>query len=111
MNTGRNVRELRRSRKMTRQDLAEVIGVSFQSVSKWECGDGYPDIELLPQIARYVNVTLDRLMDMDEERYRRELQETLDRWIRMQQRPEYTRQQGADFLREQIKRQPAEWTW
>ncbi len=44
------IAELRREKGIGQQDLAEVLGVSFQSVSKWETGTTMPDITLLPNI-------------------------------------------------------------
>ncbi|MBO5257817.1 MAG: helix-turn-helix transcriptional regulator, partial [Clostridia bacterium] len=48
---GEKLRKLRRDRDMTQEMLASAFGVSPQAISKWECGDGYPDITLLPMIA------------------------------------------------------------
>lgn len=61
-----NLKKLRRQRDMTQEDLAGFIGVSFQAVSKWERGEGYPDLTLLPVIAAFFNVTLDELVGMHE---------------------------------------------
>ena len=61
-----NLKRLRKQRDMTQEDLAGFIGVSFQAVSKWERGEGYPDLTLLPTIAAFFDVTLDELMGMNE---------------------------------------------
>ncbi|MFR1518874.1 MAG: helix-turn-helix domain-containing protein [Clostridia bacterium] len=42
---------LRKEKSMTQTALAEKLGISPQSVSKWECGIGYPDVTLFPVIA------------------------------------------------------------
>lgn len=63
---GEKLRKLRRDRDMTQEMLASAFGVSPQAISKWECGDGYPDITLLPMIANYFKVTIDELMGNDE---------------------------------------------
>jgi len=52
----------RREKGITQDELATHIGVSKQSVSKWENGISYPDILLLPQLASYFNISLDELM-------------------------------------------------
>ena len=66
---GDNIRRFRRSMDMTQEQLAEQLGVSFQSVSRWENGTTYPDMELLPALARIFSVTVDVLLGMsDEER-------------------------------------------
>lgn len=66
INISANLKRLRRERGVTQEDLAGFIGVSFQAVSKWERGEGYPDITMLPVIANYFNVSLDELCGMDE---------------------------------------------
>ena len=61
-----NLKKLRREKGNTQQELADHLGMSVQSVSKWECGGGYPDITLIPAIALYYNVSADKLLGMDE---------------------------------------------
>lgn len=56
-----NIALLRREKGITQEELAGVLGVTNQSVSKWETGQCYPDIELLPDIARYFEVSIDEL--------------------------------------------------
>lgn len=60
------IKKYRKERDMTQDSLAQVLGVTPQSISKWECGDGYPDITLLPSIANYFEVTVDELIGNDE---------------------------------------------
>ena len=57
----RNLRSLRLEKGLTQEQLANVLGVSVQSVSRWECGNTLPDVMLLPQIARLYGVTVDDL--------------------------------------------------
>ncbi|MBR6558783.1 MAG: helix-turn-helix transcriptional regulator [Clostridia bacterium] len=66
LNFGENIKRLRRSRDLTQEALADALGVSSQSVSKWECAYGYPDITQLPAIANYFGVTIDELLSNDE---------------------------------------------
>lgn len=63
---GERIKKYRKDREMTQDALAQALAVSPQSVSKWECGDGYPDITLLPSIANYFEVTVDELIGNDE---------------------------------------------
>lgn len=56
---GENIKRLRRERDITQETLAEFLGVTFQSISKWERGESYPDITLLPAIAGFFNVSID----------------------------------------------------
>ena len=68
------IKKYRKERDMTQDALAQVLGVSPQSVSKWECGDGYPDITLLPSIANYFEITIDELIGNDEISAREDVQ-------------------------------------
>lgn len=54
--------EKRREKKLTQEDVANYMGVSKASVSKWETGGSYPDIELLPKLATFYNISLDELL-------------------------------------------------
>lgn len=65
MNIGNKIKELRVKKKVTQEELAKVLQVSTQAVSKWENG-GSPDLELVPSIATYFNVTTDYLFDMKD---------------------------------------------
>lgn len=47
MNIGTKIRELRRARDLTQDELAELLGVSYQAVSKWETGAACPDLSLI----------------------------------------------------------------
>jgi len=77
MNIGENIRMLRRERRVTQEQLAEAIGISFQAVSKWENGITMPDITLVPVLAAYFGVTTDRLLSFD----RREMEEDIMRIV------------------------------
>lgn len=52
----------RREKGLTQEDLANYIGVSKASVSKWETGQSYPDITFLPRLASFFNISIDDLM-------------------------------------------------
>ena len=53
----------RRKNGLTQEGLAEAMGVSRQAVSKWEQGEGYPEVEKLLALADKFGVSLDYLMD------------------------------------------------
>jgi len=57
-----NIFRLRRERKLTQEKLADFIGVTKASVSKWETGQSMPDVILLPQLAAFFDVTVDELI-------------------------------------------------
>ena len=59
---GENIKRLRLSRKMTQEQLAEVLNISGAAVSKWERGDSFPDITMLFPIADYFGISVDELM-------------------------------------------------
>ena len=58
---GQIIRRLRRERGMTQEELAELLGVTFQAVSKWENDTGLPDISLVVPLARVFGVSTDTL--------------------------------------------------
>ena len=59
---GENLKRLRLAGGMTQEELADVFGVAFQTVSKWERGESCPDVTLLPGISSYFGVTVDDLL-------------------------------------------------
>lgn len=62
---GENLKKLRSRHGLTQEQLAEALGVSCQSVSRWEIGVCYPDLELLPSIANLFDISLDHLVGME----------------------------------------------
>lgn len=62
MGFGENLRQLRRERRLSQEELAERLMVSRQAVSKWEQGNGYPEVEKLLLLSEALDVSLDRLM-------------------------------------------------
>jgi transcriptional regulator with XRE-family HTH domain len=62
INIAKTIIKKRKEKGITQDGLANFIGVSSSSVSKWETGQSYPDIIFLPQLASYFNITLDELM-------------------------------------------------
>lgn len=76
---GENLKKQRKLKNLTQEQLADILGVSFQSISKWERGEVYPDIELLPTIAEYFGITTDELMGMKEIRDSADVKNILDK--------------------------------
>lgn len=56
--------EIRKKRKLSQENLAEIIGVSRQAIQKWESGTSRPDSDNLLQLARALNVSIDTLLGM-----------------------------------------------
>ena len=67
------IRRLRKERGLTQEALADVLGVSFQAVSKWERGESYPDIEILPDIAEYFGASVDELLGVNRAENEKEI--------------------------------------
>ncbi|MDE6408126.1 MAG: helix-turn-helix domain-containing protein [Anaeroplasmataceae bacterium] len=54
--------ELRKEKDLSQTDLAEIIGVTFQAVSKWERGEAIPDISILEKLASFYGITIDEII-------------------------------------------------
>ena len=61
-----NLKTLRKEKNLTQEEVAEALSVSPQSVSKWERGDSYPDITLLPALANFYETSIDKLIGMNK---------------------------------------------
>ncbi|MDR1668472.1 MAG: helix-turn-helix domain-containing protein [Oscillospiraceae bacterium] len=61
-----NLKAMRKGKDLTQEEVAEFLGLSPQSVSKWERGDTYPDITLLPALANLYKISVDTLIGMDK---------------------------------------------
>lgn len=62
MDIGKIIRELRTRKGIRQEQFAADIGVSVQTVSRWENGVNYPDVSMLPVLASYFRVTTDHLL-------------------------------------------------
>lgn len=66
MNIGAVIRENRKNKNMTQEEMANRLGVTAPAVNKWENGNSMPDIMLLAPIARLLDITLDTLLSFSE---------------------------------------------
>ena len=66
MEFNEKLHELRKSKGMTQEELADALYVSRTAVSKWESGRGYPNIESLKEISKYFSVSIDELLSGDK---------------------------------------------
>lgn len=64
-----NLFELRKSRGITQSYLAEIIGVSFQTISKWETGMAVPDVKYIIAMAKFFEVTTDQILGLQPLKY------------------------------------------
>ena len=62
MSFGENLQAIRKKNHLTQEGLAGMLGVSRQAVSKWELGEGYPEVDKLMILSKKLNVSLDSLL-------------------------------------------------
>lgn len=72
-----NLKRLRTQKGLTQEKLANFIGVSYQTISKWENSDTYPDITTLPAIAKFFNVSIDELLGVNQAENEAEIAEQI----------------------------------
>ena len=65
MSFSKNLKQIRKDHQLSQEDLAELLDVSRQAVSKWEQDAGYPEVETLLLLSRKLNISLDTLMDIE----------------------------------------------
>lgn len=63
MSFAENLQRARREKHLSQEELAEMLDVSRQAVSKWEQGTGYPEVDKLRLLAQKLNLSLDRLLE------------------------------------------------
>lgn len=107
MRIAENLRRLRKDRGVTQDELAGVLGISNQAVSKWECGNGLPDLPLLVSAAAYFGVSLDELVGMNELRDRTRREEMMDQAERLTARSQP--EEAAALYREILALFPEDW--
>lgn len=66
MDLGRNIKNYRILKKMTQEDLADLLGTTSKSISRWEQNITYPDITILPCIANIFEITVDELLGVEK---------------------------------------------
>lgn len=66
MEFNEKLQELRKQNNLTQQELADALYVSRTAISKWESGQGYPNIDSLKAISNYFSISLDELLSSDE---------------------------------------------
>ena len=65
MSFGENLQTIRKKNHLSQEGLAELLGVSRQAVSKWELGEGYPEVDKLLLLSQKLNVSIDSLMGVE----------------------------------------------
>ena len=111
LNIAQNLRKYRKERGLTQEELAKRIDISPQSVSKWECGDGYPDIELLPAIANHLKISVDALIGNDDEGKKEDLKYFNEKFWAADDLPGSgnVRDRRVQFAADYWRKYPEEW--
>ena len=65
MSFSENLKQIRKEKQLSQEELAEILDVSRQAVSKWEQGIGYPEVEKLLLLSSKLNISLDSLMSTE----------------------------------------------
>ena len=65
MSFAENLKQIRKDHHLSQEELAELLDVSRQAVSKWEQGQGYPEVEKLLLLSSQLNISLDALMSVE----------------------------------------------
>ena len=104
LSAGTNIKRMRLEKGLTQEEIAQHLGVSFQSVSKWERGDGYPDIEMLPAIANYFGVSIDELLGVSEQIKKEKYEEINSQWAKNNKSGLHS--ENVNLMREALKKFP-----
>ncbi|MDR0905388.1 MAG: helix-turn-helix domain-containing protein [Oscillospiraceae bacterium] len=107
MEFGKNLKRLRETHGYTQADVADILGVTYQSVSKWERDENYPDVALLPALAEYLEVTVDELLRADEERKQKEILRIREESLKICN--EQSSDAAAEYLKDALRDYPTAW--
>lgn len=97
---GENIRNFRKKNDLTQEALADRLGVSYQSISRWENGTTYPDLELIPAIAEILAVTVDELLGMPQIEKEKRASEAFDELRRECMKRDYDADKIVNLLRD-----------
>ncbi len=97
---GENIRNFRKKNDLTQEALADRLGVTYQSISRWENGTTYPDLELIPAIAEVLTVTVDELLGMPQIEKEKRAVQTFDELRRECIKQDYDADKIIDLLRD-----------
>ena len=97
---GENIRNFRKKNDLTQEELADRLGVTYQSISRWENGATYPDLELIPAIAETLSVTIDELLGMPQIEKEKRALATFDELRRECMKKEYDADKIVTLLRD-----------
>lgn len=100
---GEKIRQLRKTNNLSQEMLANILGVSFQAVSKWETGATMPDAATLPAIASFFRVSMDELFDFNTMEQEKQVEEICrESWEYRETEPV----RSEEILRQGLRRFP-----
>lgn len=108
MTIGEKIKNLRQKEGVTQEKLAEYLGISFQSVSKWETGTAMPDITLVVPLANFFGVTIDELFDRTAAAEQADVDEYLERSRKLRNKGIIA--EDIELWREAVKKYPKNFT-
>lgn len=82
---GKFIADERKNKKYTQKQLAEILGISDKTISKWECGNGFPEISLLLPLCTELDISVNELLSgerLSENNYKRKAEENMMDFIR-----------------------------
>ncbi len=101
---GKVIYRLRKEKNITQEALAKTVGVSVAAVSKWESNNSYPDITLLPSIARFFNISIDELLNYEKDISNEEVMEIVKKCVLLFEKD--TVEKAIELCEEYIKKYP-----
>lgn len=100
LNIGENIRSCRRKMNLTQEQLADKLGVSFQSVSRWENDLTYPDMELIPALTGIFGISADELLGVPEAKKEQAAEELLKELTELSEREDASPKRMIEIIRE-----------
>ncbi|MDR1690002.1 MAG: helix-turn-helix domain-containing protein [Clostridiales bacterium] len=100
----KKLKQLRKDKDLTQEQIADIFHISPQAVSRWETGATYPDIEILPHLAIYFKVTIDELLGTEEIRSEEKINEYIRDIRKLQNSGKLY--DAIELIREAVKEYP-----
>ncbi|MBD5502527.1 MAG: helix-turn-helix transcriptional regulator [Lachnospiraceae bacterium] len=104
MQIGQVIRQYRKKKDMTQEEMANRLGVTAPAVNKWENGNSMPDITLLAPIARLLDISLDTLLSFREELTQEEIQDIIQTVYSMLREKPFA--EAFEWAKEKIEQYP-----
>lgn len=104
MSFGAIIKKLRLEKSLTQEQLAEMLSISPQAISRWETNLALPDISMLPVLANYFDVTTDYLLEVDISKKEKEIDILLEKARGKTSKGHWRK--GIEILRDAVKQYP-----